>query len=123
LSHAEFFIHRLYVLANSLAIISACFSKVSVSGNSFVAVSERVVINNKIQQIGGFFFDTGIKLCAATTIEIIIYDEGEGIFRKIQREIDLTDERHAVLELSKGKLTTDPNNHSGVGIFFFITHV
>ncbi|MBT7261924.1 MAG: STAS-like domain-containing protein, partial [Desulfobacula sp.] len=28
------------------------------------------------------------------------------------------DERHAVLELSKGKLTTDPDNHTGEGIFF-----
>lgn len=28
------------------------------------------------------------------------------------------DERHAVLELAKGKLTTDPENHSGQGIFF-----
>ena len=28
------------------------------------------------------------------------------------------DERHAVLELSKGKLTTDPANHTGEGIFF-----
>ena len=28
------------------------------------------------------------------------------------------DERHAVLELAKGKFTTDPANHSGEGIFF-----
>ncbi|MBK8454244.1 MAG: DUF4325 domain-containing protein [Thiofilum sp.] len=49
---------------------------------------------------------------------ISIYDQGEGIFRKIQKAMDLEDERHAVLELSKGKLTTDPANHSGEGIFF-----
>ena len=30
----------------------------------------------------------------------------------------MLDERHAALELSKGKLTTDPENHSGQGIFF-----
>lgn len=30
----------------------------------------------------------------------------------------LMDERHAVLELAKGKFTTDPDNHSGEGIFF-----
>lgn len=53
-----------------------------------------------------------------TTTEILINDDGEGIFRKIQREMALIDERHAVLELSKGKLTTDPDNHSGEGIFF-----
>ncbi len=38
--------------------------------------------------------------------------------RKIQAGLDLLDERHAVLELAKGKLTTDPSNHSGEGIFF-----
>jgi len=52
------------------------------------------------------------------TTEIIIYDNGEGVFKKIQREFDLEDERHAVLELAKGKLTTDPSNHTGEGIFF-----
>jgi len=30
----------------------------------------------------------------------------------------LDDERHAILELAKGKFTTDPKAHSGMGIFF-----
>ncbi len=30
----------------------------------------------------------------------------------------LLDERHSVLELSKGKFTTDPSRHTGEGIFF-----
>jgi anti-sigma regulatory factor (Ser/Thr protein kinase) len=47
-----------------------------------------------------------------------IVDEGIGIFRKITRALDLPDERLALLELSKGKLTTDPQRHSGEGIFF-----
>jgi anti-sigma regulatory factor (Ser/Thr protein kinase) len=50
--------------------------------------------------------------------EILICDNGEGIFKKIQRSLNLEDERHAVLELAKGKLTTDPKRHSGEGIFF-----
>ena len=41
-----------------------------------------------------------------------------GIFKKIQAAIGLLDERHSVLELSKGKLTTDPERHTGEGIFF-----
>jgi len=32
--------------------------------------------------------------------------------------LKLQDPRESILELSKGKLTTDPNNHSGQGIFF-----
>lgn len=47
-----------------------------------------------------------------------IADDGIGIFRKISRALDLPDERLALLELSKGKLTTDPKRHSGEGVFF-----
>lgn len=47
-----------------------------------------------------------------------IADDGVGIFRKIARALDLPDERLALLELSKGKLTTDPRRHSGEGVFF-----
>ncbi len=56
------------------------------------------------------------KTAAATTINI--YDDGVGIFKKIQAALVLMDERHAVLELAKGKFTTDPRHHSGEGIFF-----
>ena len=53
-----------------------------------------------------------------TSSEITITDDGYGIFRRITESLDLEDERHAVFELSKGKLTTDPDNHTGEGIFF-----
>lgn len=52
------------------------------------------------------------------SISITIMDDGIGIFRKIQTELGLDDEQHAILELSKGKLTTDPDHHTGEGIFF-----
>jgi anti-sigma regulatory factor (Ser/Thr protein kinase) len=52
------------------------------------------------------------------TVEIDIHDRGVGIFRKIATALGLEDDRHAVLELSKGKVTTDPVNHTGEGIFF-----
>ena len=51
-------------------------------------------------------------------LAMLVTDDGIGIFRKITRALDLPDERLALLELSKGKLTTDPRRHSGEGIFF-----
>jgi hypothetical protein len=54
----------------------------------------------------------------ATATEVVIFDSGVGIFRKIQAAMGLLDERHAIFELAKGKLTTDPKNHTGEGIFF-----
>lgn len=54
----------------------------------------------------------------AASVRIAVLDDGIGIFRKIQSELGLEDQRHAILELSKGKLTTDPEHHTGEGIFF-----
>jgi hypothetical protein len=51
-------------------------------------------------------------------IRIHIRDYGIGIFKKITQEFHLEDEHHAVLELTKGKITTDSAHHSGEGIFF-----
>lgn len=52
------------------------------------------------------------------SISIDILDDGEGIFNHVARIMDLSDPRESILELSKGKLTTDPENHTGQGIFF-----
>lgn len=51
-------------------------------------------------------------------IEMFVMDNGEGIFKRIKRLCELSDERQALFELSKGKLTTSPDNHTGEGIFF-----
>jgi anti-sigma regulatory factor (Ser/Thr protein kinase) len=51
-------------------------------------------------------------------VTIMIIDRGIGIFKKIQRDFTLADPRQALLELSKGRLTSDRKNHSGQGIFF-----
>lgn len=51
-------------------------------------------------------------------VTIWIIDYGIGIFEKIQKAFNLGDPKHSILELAKGKLTTDPERHSGEGIFF-----
>ncbi len=51
-------------------------------------------------------------------VTLMVKDNGVGIFNKIQKDFHLTDPRHALLELTKGKLTSDKMNHSGEGIFF-----
>lgn len=49
---------------------------------------------------------------------VMIFDDGVGIFNKIQEHFNLHSIDEAICELFKGKLTTDPENHSGEGIFF-----
>jgi hypothetical protein len=75
------------------------------------------MVNNAIDHSGGKNLAIKLERTAVRTT-LLVFDDGVGIFRKIQTELDLVDERLAILELSKGKLTTDPVNHTGQGIFF-----
>jgi biotin operon repressor len=75
------------------------------------------MFNNAIDHSGGKSVSVRVAKTAAAT-EIVVMDDGIGIFKKIQDALGLVDRRHAVLELAKGKFTTDPARHSGEGVFF-----
>ena len=75
------------------------------------------MFNNALDHSAGRTIRVEVLKTAASA-EMSVVDDGIGIFRKIQSELGLPDERHAILELSKGKLTTDPRCHTGKGIFF-----
>ena len=75
------------------------------------------MFNNAIDHSEGTRIHVRVRRTAAA-IEMTVSDDGVGIFKKIQARMHLLDERHAILELSKGKLTTDPARHTGEGIFF-----
>lgn len=75
------------------------------------------MFNNARDHSGGTQVTVWITKTAIAT-EILIRDNGIGIFRKIKDSLQLLDERHALFELTKGKLTTDPSHHTGEGIFF-----
>ena len=75
------------------------------------------MLNNAIDHSEG----TGVVIKTVWTsdsITIFIVDDGVGIFKKIKNALNLEDERESALHLSKGKFTTDPENHTGEGIFF-----
>lgn len=79
--------------------------------------SSTEMINNVVDHSSSVDMTIVVEATAAeTTVHVI--DSGVGIFRKIATELGLKDDRHAVLELSKGKMTTDPESHTGEGIFF-----
>ncbi len=75
------------------------------------------ILNNAIEHSEGTKIEIEILQKDGCT-EIIIIDNGRGIFKKLREEYDIDDEKHVALELSKGKLTTDPDSHTGQGIFF-----
>jgi len=75
------------------------------------------ILNNAIEHSESKDIVVGVRL-NSLIISLTVSDSGIGIFNKIQRELKLNDPRHALLELTKGKLTTDPDRHTGEGIFF-----
>ena len=75
------------------------------------------IFNNAIDHSGGSSINVSCSLSAVSAI-ISIKDNGIGIFTKLQQALNLPEKRFGILELYKGKLTTDPHSHSGEGIFF-----
>ncbi len=75
------------------------------------------MFNNVLDHSGSPVADVAV-IYNAVNIELWVADEGVGIFEKIQADFQLEDPREAILELAKGKLTSDPDNHTGEGIFF-----
>lgn len=75
------------------------------------------MINNALDHSGGTEAAIQVNQSPAD-VSFELQDNGMGIFNKIQRELQLAEPRQAILELSKGKLTTDPSRHTGEGIFF-----
>jgi hypothetical protein len=75
------------------------------------------IVNNAIDHSNGKVLTVRMKRSLKEVL-IVVGDDGIGIFKKIKNIYQLSDERQAILELSKGKLTTDSSKHTGQGIFF-----
>jgi len=75
------------------------------------------IFNNAIDHSKGTTIITEIEV-SNNTLNIIIKDNGIGIFKKIQKALHLDSIKESILHLSKGKFTTDPLHHTGEGIFF-----
>jgi hypothetical protein len=96
------FMPYLALSANAASLAFYCFTE---------------MVNNATDHSNGTAVEITIRQTELET-RITIQDNGIGIFRKIATALGLEDLRFSLLELSKGKLTTDPERHSGEGIFF-----
>lgn len=75
------------------------------------------ILNNAIDHSEGTAIFVEVKI-NEKDITFTIWDNGIGIFQKIQNALHLESIRESILHLSKGKFTTDPSKHTGEGIFF-----
>lgn len=75
------------------------------------------MLNNAIEHSEGELVYVRVQK-NAYAVSCVISDNGVGIFTKIQETLRLSEKRYAILELAKGKFTSDPDSHTGEGIFF-----
>ncbi len=75
------------------------------------------LLNNAIDHSDG----SGVTVSLRQTpshVQLLISDDGCGVFDKIRHTFALPDPQVVMLELSKGKLTTQPERHTGHGLYF-----
>ena len=75
------------------------------------------LLNNAVDHSGGTSVTVSLRQTAAH-VQLLVSDDGRGIFDRIAEAFDIDDPATAMLELGKGKLTSDPERHSGRGLFF-----
>jgi anti-sigma regulatory factor (Ser/Thr protein kinase) len=75
------------------------------------------LLNNSIDHSEGSHATVSLRQ-TPSHVQLLVSDDGRGVFDKLQDAFDLSDPQTAMLELSKGKLTSEPARHSGRGLFF-----
>jgi anti-sigma regulatory factor (Ser/Thr protein kinase) len=75
------------------------------------------LLNNAVDHSGGRQATISVRQ-TPTHVQLLVADDGCGIFDRIARSFAIDDPATAMLELAKGKLSTWPARHSGRGLFF-----
>jgi anti-sigma regulatory factor (Ser/Thr protein kinase) len=75
------------------------------------------LLNNAIDHSEGSHATVSLRQ-TPSHVQLLVSDDGRGLFDKLQDAFALGDPQTAMLELSKGKLTSEPARHSGRGLFF-----
>jgi anti-sigma regulatory factor (Ser/Thr protein kinase) len=75
------------------------------------------MINNAIDHSGGSRLQVSAHVSAGH-VEVEIQDNDVGALKRARAGMPTLTPREVVLELEKGKLTTDPARHTGQGLFF-----
>jgi anti-sigma regulatory factor (Ser/Thr protein kinase) len=75
------------------------------------------LLNNAIDHSEGTQVTVSLRQ-TPSQVQLLVSDDGRGVFDKIHEAFALPDPALAMLELSKGKLTSQPERHTGRGLFF-----
>ncbi len=75
------------------------------------------LLNNAVDHSGGRFVTVSLRQ-TPWQLQLLVSDDGCGLFQRIAGDFGIDDPALALFELAKGKLTSDPQRHRGHGLFF-----
>lgn len=75
------------------------------------------LLNNAIDHSGGGQVTVSMRQ-TPLQLQLLVSDDGCGLFHRIDTVFAIAEPALAMLELSKGRLTSDPQRHAGQGLFF-----
>jgi anti-sigma regulatory factor (Ser/Thr protein kinase) len=77
------------------------------------------MVNNAIDHSGSPTVDVSLEVTEAEDrARFVVSDDGIGVFENVRARLGLASHLEALQEISKGKVSTQPERHSGEGIFF-----
>jgi anti-sigma regulatory factor (Ser/Thr protein kinase) len=83
-----------------------------------LAYAASEIVNNAIDHSRGRAVEVRVTFEPDGATVFVVQDDGVGVFRRLREDFGLATPQHAIVELEKGKLTSDPTRHSGEGLFF-----
>lgn len=90
---------------------------VTTNGGKIVQHAFNEMLNNAIDHSGGTAASVSVW-ARPDRLAFSLHDDGRGVFAHLKAARGLASEVEAVAELTKGKVTTMPDRHTGEGIFF-----
>jgi anti-sigma regulatory factor (Ser/Thr protein kinase) len=75
------------------------------------------LLNNAIDHSGGASVTVSLRQ-TPLQVQLLVSDDGRGVFDAIGQAFQINDPSLAMLALAKGKLSSQPDRHTGRGLFF-----
>ncbi|MBI3768720.1 MAG: DUF4325 domain-containing protein [Deltaproteobacteria bacterium] len=83
-----------------------------------LAYAASEILNNAVDHSRGRTVVVAVAFDKGGTTVTTIQDDGVGVFRRVCQDFGYATPQDAIVQLEKGKLTSDPARHSGEGLFF-----
>jgi anti-sigma regulatory factor (Ser/Thr protein kinase) len=83
-----------------------------------LAYAASEILNNAADHSRGQTVEVAVRFEKGGATVTTVRDDGVGVFRRVCEDFGYATPHDAIVQLEKGKLTSDPTRHSGEGLFF-----